>query len=999
MRPSGWCLLSVVCLLHFCLFAAGVQLIPEKFRNRPQCLGNSSLCPSNAFCENSQWGDFCICNDGYYNYKDSHVVTYPGGSCLDADECLYQSTCPYPAICINTVGSFICECPREYTNSYRMHNSKNVTVCVDIDECAQSPPRCPDPATCVNTVGNFSCICPMGFQSSICASTAYTYPTTSPVIDECILAPPLCIPPAVCTNTAGNISCTCPRGYTKSFDGYLNQTTCTDIDECSSSPSPCIPPATCSNTVGSFFCNCSEGYTLSNSSGGSVNHTTCTDIDECFSSPSPCIPPATCSNTVGSFFCNCSEGYTLSNSSGGSMNHTTCTDINECFISPPPCIPPATCSNIAGSFFCYCPVGYTLSISSGGYMNQTTCTDIDECSLSPSPCIPPATCSNIEGSFICNCPEGYTMSISSAGSRNLTTCTDRCKLDSKENEELEKCRTQNLKNPFCLHLNSVLKLWNSSCQGNQTEFISLQNLTENVSNILRDSSSLSNISSSELRVVVNSLLNSVESSALTSFIQTPRDEKFKTAELEVQTKVSRNSCIPETNFMHLTVGNSTMNVSCLFLPNHTDGAIFISYTNLGSHFSTNNLQNQSNIGEFDAKVMNSHVVTGTITSQNKINMNPPVTFYLQHIQEPDPTLTPLCVFWDPDLRAWSLDGCEVGKTNVSHTLCTCSHLSSFAIILAHRPIKEDYGLILLSHIGLSISLVCLLLSILTFLLCRSIRSAHTSILTVLCGCLFLGQLLILVGLKQTSNKILCSVIAGSLHFLLLCAFCWMSLESILLFLTVRNLRAVNYMTSQRSHFPYVCMLGFGVPVIIVSISVGMRWKEYGTDEHCWLSLNAIWSFLGPVCVFISMNTILLILTFLLLRAKLASLNTNVSTLKDTRLLTFKAFAQLFILGSAWIFGFFQIGRASLIFSYLFTGLNSLQGAFIFLVHCLLNRQVREEYRRTFHRLHKHKVTSDGASSSTFPMTTKSSGVTETSKADIISSHPTEEKYSATVQWT
>ncbi|TFJ95987.1 complement factor B [Platysternon megacephalum] len=77
----------------------------------------------------------------------------------------------------------------------------------------------------------------------------------------------------------------------------------------------------------------------------------------------------------------------------------------------------------------------------------------------------------------------------------------------------------------------------------------------------------------------------------------------------------------------------------------------------------------------------------------------------------------------------------------------------------------------------------------------------------------------------------------------------------------------------------------------------------------------------------------------MLQRKLSSLNTEVSTLKDTRLLTFKAIAQVFVLGCTWIFGLLQVGPAATVMAYLFTVVNSLQGTFIFLVHCLLNRQV------------------------------------------------------------
>ncbi|KAE8619648.1 hypothetical protein XENTR_v10009884, partial [Xenopus tropicalis] len=374
-----------------------------------------------------------------------------------------------------------------------------------------------------------------------------------------------------------------------------------------------------------------------------------------------------------------------------------------------------------------------------------------------------------------------------------------------------------------------------------------------------------------------------------------------------------------------------------------DGAVFISYKSLDSRLSGSFLKLSEDPEENYPAVVISQVVTGSITREPTKNLNPPVTFYLNNLQASNSSQKYLCVFWDPELSGWSQRGCNMTHSNVSHTVCSCDHLSTFAVIMAPCDIKKDRGLLFISRIGLGVSVLCLFLSLVTFLLCRSLRSAHTSMLIALCGCLFLGQLIILFGLPQTQFKILCSIIAGCLHYILLCAFCWMTLESVLLFLTVRNLNAMNYLTSRRSHFPTACIIGFGVPAVIVAISAAVYSKAYGTGKSCWLSLNLIWSFLGPVCVFITINTTLLILTFWLLRVKLASLNTNVSSLKNTRLLAFKALVQLFILGSTWILGFFQCGPGAIVASYLFTICNSLQGAFIFLVHCLLNHQVTKSF--------------------------------------------------------
>ena len=56
-------------------------------------------------------------------------------------------------------------------------------------------------------------------------------------------------------------------------------------------------------------------------------------------------------------------------------------------------------------------------------------------------------------------------------------------------------------------------------------------------------------------------------------------------------------------------------------------------------------------------------------------------------------------------------------------------------------------------------------------------------------------------------------------------------------------------------------------------------------------------------------------------------------------MTITAVAQLFLLGSTWVFGLFLFNPHSWVLSYTFTVLNCLQGFFLFLFHCLLNKKV------------------------------------------------------------
>ncbi|XP_041443124.1 adhesion G protein-coupled receptor E1 [Xenopus laevis] len=931
-----------------------------------ECSEQHRLCGNNSNCTNTNGSFICSCLSGYRNISQEDSTRI---QCEDVDECSEQPTlCGNNSNCTNTDGSFMCSCQSGYKDISGTAQSQ----CKDIDECSEQPTPCGNNSNCTNTVGSFICSCQSGYRN---ISKGGSTVIQCEDIDECNEEAAHCGKNSNCTNTAGSFFCSCHSGYRNVSQRETTQTKCEDIDECSEQPTRCGDNSNCTNTFGSFICSCQSGYRNVSQEGST--QVQCKDIDECSEQHTLCGNNSNCTNTDGSFTCSCQSGYRNISQEGSTP--IQCEDIDECRAEDERCGNNSNCTNTFGSFICSCQSGYRDVFQGGS--TQIQCEDIDECNEQSKPCGTNSICNNTVGSFMCFCQAGYK-DISGIGSSH-TQCRafkSLCETLQDQNNTQNYC---DQREPGCFLQRSTFHLLESFCQNTKHGMEDILNVT---SQILKNPS-WSNLSSSEVSTVVNGLLETVESSLLESFSKNPSNLNFSTPQIDVATKVTQENC----SFLTINVGLNSMNVPCNLLPEPEDGSVFISYKDLNSRLSGNFLKRPEDPGETHTAVVNSQVVTGSTTSQKRTNLKPPVTFYLNNLQATAPYHISLCVFWDPELIGWSQRGCSIIFSNVSHTLCSCDHLSTFAVIMAPCDIKEDRGLLVVSHIGLSVSLLCLFLSLLTFLMCRSLRSAHTSMLISLCGCLFLGQLIILFGLHQTKYIILCSIIAGCLHYILLCAFCWMTLESVLLFLTVRNLNAMNYLTSQRSHFPTACLIAFGVPAVIVTISAAVHSDGYGTEKSCWLRPSVIWTFLGPVCCFITINTTLLILTFWLLRVKLASINTNVSSLRNTRLLTFKALAQLFILGSTWVLGFFQCGTWAIVASYLFTICNSLQGAFIFLVHCLLNRQVREEYRKVFRRLHIKKPESETVSGSTIPMILISATAPEVQKPDIVLDHQSEVK--------
>ncbi|KAM5189957.1 adhesion G protein-coupled receptor E2-like [Callospermophilus lateralis] len=359
-----------------------------------------------------------------------------------------------------------------------------------------------------------------------------------------------------------------------------------------------------------------------------------------------------------------------------------------------------------------------------------------------------------------------------------------------------------------------------------------------------------------------------------------------------------------------------------------------------------------------SSVLLSDVISVFLSSNNTQNLSSSVTFTFSHpLVTPAPRQEVLCVFWDHSQNGshWTTAGCRTVSTGGGSTTCHCTHLSSFAILMVHYHVQDnDPVLDFITCVGLGVSLLCLVLAALTFLLCRAIQNTSTSLHLQLSLCLLLAHLLFLTAIDRTQPKVLCAVTAGALHYLYLASFTWMLLEGLFLFLTARNLTVLSSSSRNRLMRRLMFPVGYGVPAAIVAVSAAARPHLYGTSTRCWLNPEQgfVWGFLGPACAISCVNLVFFLMTLWILKSKLSSINRDVSTLQNTRMLTFKAMAHLFILGCTWCLGVLQVGSLAPIMAYLFTIINSLQGVFIFLVYCLLSQQVQEQYRTWLKRIRK-----------------------------------------------
>ncbi|XP_045405469.1 fibrillin-3 [Lemur catta] len=437
------------CFTHF---EAGKCSVPKAFNTT-----KTRCCCSKRPGEG--WGDPCeLCpQEGSATFQElcpfGHgAVPGPDDSREDVDECAENLAVCTNGMCVNTDGSFRCECPFGYSLDF------TGISCVDTDECAVGHP-CGE-GTCTNVIGGFECACADGFEPGPMM--------TCEDIDECALNPLVCA--FRCHNTEGSYLCTCPAGYTLREDGAM----CRDVDECADGQQDCRARGMlCKNLIGTFVCICPPGMRPQPGSGEG-----CTDEDECHAQPSLCAD-GHCVNTVGSFKCDCDDGFQPSptltecndirrgpcfsevlqtvcqaqSSSGEAVTRAECCcgggrgwgphcelcplpgtsayrklcphgsgytaegqDVDECRVIAHLC-PHGECINSLGSFRCHCQAGYAPDTAA------MACLDVDECSQAPKPCT--FLCKNTEGSFVCTCPRGYLLEEDGRTCRDLDECTSR----------------------------------------------------------------------------------------------------------------------------------------------------------------------------------------------------------------------------------------------------------------------------------------------------------------------------------------------------------------------------------------------------------------------------------------------------------------------------------------------------------------------------------------------------------------------------------------------
>ncbi|XP_061673501.1 adhesion G-protein coupled receptor D2 [Syngnathoides biaculeatus] len=357
-------------------------------------------------------------------------------------------------------------------------------------------------------------------------------------------------------------------------------------------------------------------------------------------------------------------------------------------------------------------------------------------------------------------------------------------------------------------------------------------------------------------------------------------------------------------------------------------------------------------------ILGSSVISTTVLGDNQL-ISTAVHFQLRHkVQNPaGAVFDPVCAFWDFNLIPeaggwWNTKGCEVVSKQYGYTVCYCNHTTNFALLLQvyeAQPSQENKkALQVLTFIGCGVSLCGLLFTFILFIAVGVPKSDRTTVHKNLIVALSIAELLLMCSDWASANEGACFVVTALLHLFFMASFSWMLVEGLLLWSKVVS---VNISEDRRMKLYYI--VGWGLPVLIVVVTLTATVNEYKADGHCWLNLKTgtIWSFVGPVIFVLAVNSVVLCRVVMVTvssarrRAKMLSPSSasKMQTFDLTWAVTRPVLILLPVLGLTWLCG--VLVHLSVIIAYIFSALNAFQGLYIFLVYAVYNSEVRNAIKR------------------------------------------------------
>ncbi|XP_064543940.1 latrophilin Cirl [Drosophila montana] len=363
------------------------------------------------------------------------------------------------------------------------------------------------------------------------------------------------------------------------------------------------------------------------------------------------------------------------------------------------------------------------------------------------------------------------------------------------------------------------------------------------------------------------------------------------------------------------------------------------------------------------RILNSKVISASLGKGRHSQLSHPITLVLKHLKTENVS-NPTCVYWNYIDHAWSVNGCSLESTNRTHSVCSCNHLTNFAILMdvvdEHQHslfTMFDGNMRIFIYISVAICVVFIIIALLTLKLFNGVfvKSARTSIYSSIYICLLAIELLFLLGIEQTETSIFCGFITIFLHCAILSGTAWFCYEAFHSYSTLTSdelLLEVDQTPKVNCYY----LWSYGLSLTVVAISLAIDPSTYTQNDYCVLmEANALFyaTFVAPILIFFVAAIGYTFLSWIIMRRKS---RTTLKTKEHTRLANVRfdircSFVFLLLLSAVWCCAYLYLRGAKLdedvatIYGYCFICFNTLLGLYIFVFHCIQNEKIRREYRK------------------------------------------------------
>ncbi|KAK3511080.1 hypothetical protein QTP70_030147 [Hemibagrus guttatus] len=444
-------------------------------------------------------------------------------------------------------------------------------------------------------------------------------------------------------------------------------------------------------------------------------------------------------------------------------------------------------------------------------------------------------------------------------------------------------------------------------------------------------------------------------------------------DLAVQVFVMVGPNVSVSEIPQIGTSNTSIEFDLVEISKNNNGSAavaFISYTNMTNIVKPTLLETLTST----IKTMMSNVVSVSFPKTVNTTLTKPVKITFKHINEFDPEGILSCVYWNKSV--WLKEDYGIIQTNRTHTMCSYSHLSTFALIMQTDPcrmatplennssaefavfvhhlphkgmvwsgmVESDHLMKMLIAVAIIVGIIFLSLSIVTLTLYSRNPVTNTALIN-LCINLLLFLLLSLIKtlfLAHIHSQQLRAVLAGIQWFFLMSVFVWTFTEAVLLYNFAKNLSNTTSVQEEVFSWKWLIVIGYLIPLGVLGMT-GVRFPKGYVDEECWLNQdNSFFIFAGPVLLTVALNLVpygIIITIFTLKYLKNEILPRSSSDDKNLIIcLMLRSLTQFIILICYFILLYIPSKNGVLYHTFQF--LNSQQGTFIFLIHCLLNQEVR-----------------------------------------------------------